>query len=32
MTNCYCTNGIFYFTKDEKLEDSQICGKCGGNG
>ena len=24
--------GIFYFTKDERLQDSQVCGKCHGKG
>ncbi len=27
-----CTNGIFYFTGEEKLEDSQPCGTCNGKG
>ena len=27
-----CINGIFYFTKDERLQDSQPCGKCHGKG
>ena len=30
--NAGCTNGIFYFTKDERLEDSQSCGRCHGKG
>ncbi len=24
--------GIFYFTKDERLQDSQPCGECHGKG
>ncbi len=24
--------GIFYFTKDERLQDSQPCGNCHGKG
>ena len=27
-----CVNGIFYFTKDERLQDSQPCGHCHGTG
>ncbi len=27
-----CDNGIFYFTRDNLLKDSQICGKCKGKG
>lgn len=27
-----CTNGIFYFTGEERLQDSQPCGNCHGKG
>lgn len=32
VKDCYCDNGIFYFTKDNQLKDSQICGNCKGKG
>ena len=32
VKKCYCDNGIFYFTKDNQLKDSQICGNCKGQG
>lgn len=32
VKKCHCDNGIFYFTKDNKLKDSQICGNCNGQG
>ena len=32
VEKCYCDNGIFYFTKDNLLKDSKICGKCNGDG
>ena len=35
-TNRFCSEcggrGIFYFTKDERLQDSQVCGECHGKG
>jgi len=24
--------GIFYFTREERLDDSQVCGHCNGRG
>ena len=32
IEKCYCENGIFYFTKDNLLKDSKLCGKCDGMG
>ena len=32
VKKCYCDNGVFYFTKDNQLKDSQICGNCKGQG